>query len=106
MYLYMYIYTSTHVFLSLSLSMYIHIYTCRRVNISMCIVSIMIIMIKNLIGDHFCEDSYGRNGHGHVFQAIRKHCKLNFFQIKLPITFINGKVVITCHFVNDGNGNC
>jgi hypothetical protein len=26
-------------------------------------------MIKNLIGDHFCEDAYGRNGHGHASKS-------------------------------------
>jgi hypothetical protein len=26
-------------------------------------------LIKSLIGDHFCEDAYGRDGHGHVSKS-------------------------------------
>ena len=29
----------------------------------------MMIMIKNLIGDHFCEDAQGRDGHGHAIKS-------------------------------------
>jgi hypothetical protein len=29
----------------------------------------MMIMIKNPIDDHFCENAYGRNGHGHVSKS-------------------------------------
>jgi hypothetical protein len=29
----------------------------------------MAILIRNLICDHFCEDAYGRDGHGHASKS-------------------------------------
>jgi len=28
------------------------------------------IMIIFFIGDHFCQDAYGHNGHGHVSKSL------------------------------------
>ena len=39
----------------------------------------MAIMIRNIICDHFCEDAYGRDGHGHASESketlyLKKKC--------------------------------
>jgi hypothetical protein len=26
-------------------------------------------MVRNLVGDHFCEDDHGRDGHGHATKS-------------------------------------
>jgi hypothetical protein len=45
----------------------------------------MMIIIKKLVGDHFCEDAYGRNGYGHVFKSkkmiqkiFKKHALMKY----------------------------
>ena len=41
-------------------------------------------MIKNLIGDHFCEDAYGCDGHGHISKPYET-LKLICFLFKVPL---------------------
>jgi hypothetical protein len=31
-------------------------------------------MVGNLIGDHFCEDAHGRDGHGHASESKETLC--------------------------------
>jgi hypothetical protein len=57
----------------------------------------MAIVIRNLIGDHFCEDAHGRDGHGHASKSKEILSKeLVLFYI---CCFISSRFYFMCLFM-------